>query len=136
MTKIKHYRDHVSPSYCHRSHYNLIIKQSSIQNAGLGVFTNEFIPKGQIIDEYFGELLELDYSPSKYYFEIKDGLGIDAFNYPRCFMAMINDAYETVNQNNCDFTIDTTNNQVFVLSIRDIHQNEELFISYGDYYWT
>jgi hypothetical protein len=123
------------PSYFNTSTYDLLIFESKIAKSGLGVFTNERIPCGVIIDEYVGKLYEITYSPSKYYFEIKKGLGIDAFDYPRCFMAMINDVHGTSHTINCEFVVNTEDNRVFIKSIIDIEQGCELYLSYGNQYW-
>lgn len=64
-------------------------------------------------------------------------------------MAMINDAIfkPTSNRalkkyiphnytNNCYFSSDKETNKVYVYSLTDIIPKEELFISYGEYYWS
>lgn len=122
-----------TPSYYHKSIFNLEINESNIKNAGLGVFTCDFIAKDTLIDCYYGDVMS--FSNSKYYFYIKEGLGINALNFPRCYMAMINDAHQTPFSNNCRFEVDTITNTVSVWSMRDIQQKEELLISYGESYW-
>jgi SET domain-containing protein len=123
-----------TPLYYHKSTFNLFIANSKVHNAGLGVFTRELIPKDTIIDEYCGDVYEISHSPSRYFFEIEEGLGIDAFNLPRCYMAMINDTYGTNHSYNCEFIVD--NRRVFVKALTIIQPDQELFISYGDQYWT
>ena len=118
------------PSYYHTSPYTLDIRKSTITNAGLGVFTVKDIPAGAYIDMYTGDLLSI--ATSLYYFQIDDGIGIDAGSYPRCYMAMLNDGFE---KNNCEFRVDDETRQVSVWSIRDVMAGEELFVSYGDDYW-
>jgi uncharacterized protein len=126
----------ITPQYYHKSKYELYVAQSIIPNAGMGVFTKETIQKDNIIDEYFGDVYEINFSPSKYYFEIDKGIGIDAFNFPRCYMAMINDVYGTMYKINCEFVSDKITLRVFIKAISTIQPNEELYISYGDYYWV
>jgi len=121
------------PTYYHNSIFKLEIRNSAIKEAGLGVYVLEDIPKDTLIDHYLGEYLSLP--TSKYYLQIKDGLGIDAGNYPRCYMGMINDSFNSHFKNNCTFIIDESNNTVSVQSLRDIKAGEELFISYGEDYW-
>ena len=118
------------PSYYHTSPYSLDIRASTIANAGLGVFVCKDIPAGAYIDAYTGNLLSI--ATSLYYFQIDDGIGIDAGSYPRCYMAMLNDGFE---KNNCEFRVDDETRQVSVWSIRDVMAGEELFVSYGDDYW-
>lgn len=117
------------PSFFHTSVYNLDIYTSTIPDAGLGVFANEDIMACEHIDFYTGD--RMSFPMSKYYFQIEDGIGIDAGSYPRCYMAMINDGFE---KNNCKFAV-AKDKQVSVWSIRDIKKGEELFVSYGDNYW-
>jgi hypothetical protein len=122
------------PSYYNNSKYKLEISQSYIIEAGLGVFTNEFIPANSFIDNYTG-----DYSSrcfSNYYFRIREGVGIDALDYPRCYMGMLNDSHGTTYSNNCKFVVDLEKDTVSVWSIKDIQEGEELYISYGSEYWS
>ena len=137
----------ISNKYYHKSIYNLYIDQSKIPNGGLGVFTYSFIPKNSYIDDYCGKYITWLYS-GEYYFCINEYLGIDAIEYPRCYMAMLNDAsYKPVSKrklkkyiphdykNNCKFVIDENDNIVKIFSLSDINIGEELFISYGYDYW-
>jgi len=119
------------PSYYHTSPYTLDIRASTIANAGLGVFVCKDIPAGAYIDAYTGDLLSI--ATSLYYFQIDDGIGIDAGSYPRCYMAMLNDGFE---KNNCEFRVDDETRQVSVWSIRDVVAGEELFVSYGNDFWA
>ena len=118
------------PSYYHTSSYTLDIRASTITNAGLGVFVEKNIPAGAYIDMYTGDLLSI--ATSLYYFQIDDGIGIDAGSYPRCYMAMLNDGFE---KNNCEFRVDDETRQVSLWSIRDVVAGEELFVSYGNDFW-
>jgi hypothetical protein len=133
MRKRKHNTQTIT-QYYHRSVFDLYVANSQIHKAGMGVFTQQFIPKDTIIDEYYGDVYEISHSPSRYFFEIEEGLGIDAFNLPRCYMAMINDTYGTNHSYNCEFIVNTR--RVFVKSLTTIEPGQELFISYGDQYWT
>lgn len=119
------------PSFYHTSPYTLDIRTSTITNAGLGVFVEKNIPAGAYIDAYTGDLLSI--ATSLYYFQINEKVGIDAGSYPRCYMAMLNDGFE---KNNCMFRVDEQTREVSVWSIRDVDAGEELFVSYGDDYWT
>jgi SET domain-containing protein len=51
-------------------------------------------------------------------------------------MGMLNDSHGTLYSNNCKFVVDLENDTVSVWSIRDIKEGDELFISYGEEYWT
>lgn len=77
-------------SYFHNSTYNLYLAKSQIPDAGLGVYTKDFIPAQTYIDEYIGEIYS--FNPGGFYvLELKQNHYIDANNYPRCYMGMIND---------------------------------------------
>jgi hypothetical protein len=146
-------------NFFHESNFDIYLKTSQIPDSGLGVYTNEFIQKGKIIDEYVGNNIIVPNNNTDYAFTVNERICIDALNYPRCYMAMINDAshitkkcdknnkkknddlvpkfyYDKTGKiltNNCDFVI--SNNRVFVCAKRDIEPEEELFIYYGDEYW-
>jgi hypothetical protein len=120
------------PIYYHNSRYNLEIKPSLIAEAGLGVYTNDFIECNTFIDSYAGDYRSRCFS--RYYFRIREDFGIDALDYPRCYMGMLNDSNNSGYINNCKFVVEGDN--VSVLSIKDIIIGEELFISYGSEYWS
>jgi SET domain-containing protein len=122
------------PSYYHTSLFTLEIKDSTIKDSGQGVFTLEDIQKDTLIDHYLGTYQIIP--TSKYYFQIKDGFGIDAGTYPRCYMGMVNDSSNSNFRNNCTFVVDENDNTVTVHSLQDIKAGEELFISYGGSYWN
>jgi hypothetical protein len=136
------------PKSYHKSHFDLYINISNIQNSGYGVFTKTFIPKDTLIDEYYGEYTE-SLPGGEYFFRIdKDG-GINAIDEPRCYMAMLNDASFVPKsnrqlrkfvkhdyKNNCIFKVDEINKKVYVVSKVDIPSETELFISYGNEYWN
>ena len=142
--------------YYHKSNFNLYLKESQLKNSGFGVFTNNFIPANTYIDEYFGDHMSI--TGGSYVLKINTNCYIDAFNSPRCYMAMLNDASYVPKKiikkknkrinitpdgnyidtkllvNNSKFVYE--NNRGFVYSINDIYPNEELFISYGTDYWN
>ena len=123
------------PSYYNNSKYILEIKKSTIECAGLGVFTLEIIPAKKCIGQYEG-VKKSHNKTGDYYFEINNKVGIDAINYPRCYMAMINDSYKTENKINCEFRINEIKEMVEIWSIENIDVGSELFISYGNDYWS
>ena len=121
--------------FYHKSDYSLEIRTSTILGAGRGVFTNDTIEPNQFIDQYMGE--EMRYlCCGAYFVAFRDRPGgIDAQSFPRCYMAMINDAYGSPYLNNCRLVEDATG-QIDVWSINRIHPGEELFMSYGNEYWN
>ena len=58
---------------------------------------------------------------------------IDAYDYPRCIFAMINDSRFSNFKYNCDFKI--FEDHVEVWTITDINEGDELYCNYGDKYW-
>jgi hypothetical protein len=138
--------DEVDVSYYNDGHFDLYITKSRLQDAGLGVYTDDFIPENTIIGEYTGEIVEAyNLETNDYYYELVEpdeangimGIGIDSSKLPRCYMAMINDAqFSKKYSNNCIFDGDVEQKKVYVVSSRDIEPDEELFISYGEGYWA
>jgi len=121
--------------YYHNSKFNLRIDKSNIKEAGLGVFTNDFIPANTFIDYYKGNTCS-GIKGGLYFFAINNIVGIDAQSYPRCYMAMLNDVYKSSFTVNCEFIIDEEAKTVEIYSCKNIEPDEELFISYGDSYWN
>lgn len=121
--------------YYHNSKFDLEIKKSNILAAGFGVFTNEFIPANTFIDFYKGNTCS-GLKGGLYFFSLNNVLGIDAQSYPRCYMAMINDSYNSDFTINCEFIINEKDKKVEIWSCKNIEENSELFISYGDSYWN
>ena len=122
------------PIYYNNSKFKLQIQKSTIECAGLGVFTLEPIPAKVCIGKYEG-VKRSHNKTGNYYLEINYKVGIDAESYPRCYMAMINDVFNTENIINCEFLVDEINKIVEIWSIKNIDADSELFISYGDCYW-
>ena len=126
--------------------FNLYITHSQLSDAGLGVYTEDFIPEDTIIGEYRGEIVKsYNLETNDYFYELVEadeangiiGVGIDSSKLPRCYMAMINDAqFSKTYSNNCVFEGDVEEGKVYVVSTRDIEPEEELFVSYGSGYWN
>ena len=145
--------------YCHDSVFNLYLKNSQIPNGGLGVFTKDHIPPSMLIGEYTGKK-HTRTAGGSYVLAIDDTCFIDALNFPRSFMAMLNDCSHIAKQTmskkkkridatpeayydahntrlaiNCKFVIDSINKRAFVYSMCEIKPDSELFVSYGEDYW-
>lgn len=144
--------------YFHNSVFDLYLETSQIPHGGLGVFTKDVIPPNTLIDEYTGEKMRI--GVGAYVLEISESCRVDAREYPRCYMAMVNDcsfiakqtirkkkkridvtpaAYYDAENNrldiNCRFVLDTKAKRAYVYSICEIQPNSELFVSYGEDYW-
>lgn len=119
---------------------SVVVKKSSIPNAGDGVFSTKAIPNGEIIEicpliiddtENVKNGNLRDYMFDGYSFDEKGRLGnkvVMALGYG----GMYNHSYSP----NCKYTFDYINNRMLINAIRDIKPGEELFIFYGIPYWT
>ena len=120
--------------YIYNTNYKLQVNNSLIKNGGLGVFTLEDIPNNQLIGEYIGEKKHID-SPvlSCYCLTLESDYYIDAYDYPRGILAMINDCRFSDNIYNCQFKVEPDKAEVW--SISNITSGSELYLDYGDEYW-
>lgn len=106
--------------------YKVKAKKSS---AGLGLFAMEAIPEGKKILEYIGDVHDADNTlNNKYIFNVSKNMDIDGsprFNTAR----YINHA--------CDPNAEswTYKGHVWIKSVRDIKEGEEITYNYGDEYF-
>ena len=126
--------------YYNNTKFILDIKPSNIKNSGNGLFSLQNIPNETMIGYYIGDILYGNNKVTDYSFQISKKYFIDAKEFPRCYIAMINDAKNSQFVNNCEFRIIEKklkkNNKICLYSIKDIKRSDELFASYGDEYWT
>ena len=126
--------------YYNNTKFILDIKPSNIKNGGNGLFSLQNIPNETMIGYYKGDILSGNNKVTDYSFQISKKYFIDAKEFPRCYIAMINDAKNSQFVNNCEFRIIEKkikkNNKICLYSIKDIKRCDELFASYGDEYWT
>lgn len=126
--------------FYNNTQFILDIKPSNIKNGGNGLFSLQNIPNETMIGYYIGDILSDNNKVTDYSFEISKKYFIDAKEFPRCYIAMINDAKNSQFVNNCEFRIIEKkikkNNKICLYSIKDINKCDELFASYGDEYWT
>ena len=121
---------------------SLIIKKSRLKNAGKGLFTNSFIPKGYRIVEYIGKLSswkDADHRGGKnvYIYYINRNHVIDAYTYKKAFARYANDAVGISKvkgiRNNAQYEKESL--KVFIRATRDIQPGEEIYVGYGKEYW-
>jgi SET domain-containing protein len=126
--------------YYNNTEFILDIKPSNIKNGGSGLFSVQYIPKETMIGYYKGDILYGNNKVTDYSFQISAKYFIDAKEFPRCYIAMINDAKKSEFENNCEFRIIEkrikTNNKICLYSIKDIKKGDELLACYGEEYWT
>ena len=109
--------------------FNLQSKRSS---AGLGLFTQDRIPRQSFVIEYHGRTLDTDKAEEiggKYLFEINSKKVIDGS--PRYNLARyVNHSCRP----NCETEI--TKSRVYIFSKRNIKEGEELCYDYGKEYFN
>lgn len=120
----------------------LFTQKSTLPDAGDGLFTSSFIPKGAKIIEYKGRITtwkEVDSQDGKngYIYFVKRDHVIDASRSKAALARYANDARGlkrvTGLRNNAEYVEEGL--RVFIQSIRDIQPGEEIFVPYGKEYW-
>lgn len=120
----------------------LVVKKSTIPNAGKGLFTKKFIPKGTRIVEYKGRIskwkdVKDDDGKNGYIFYVNRNHVINALPTKRALARYANDANGLVRvkgiRNNCDYVTDGL--RAYIESKQDIPAGGEIFVDYGKDYW-
>lgn len=120
----------------------LRIKSSLLPNAGMGLFTTAFIPKGTIIVEYKGKITtwkEVDHNDGDngYIYYVKRNHVIDASRYTSALARYANDARGIQRmkglKNNAEYVEEGL--KVYIKATRDIAAGDEIFVDYGKEYW-
>ncbi len=121
---------------------SLYVQKSTLPDAGDGLFTSKFIPKGTRIIEYKGKITtwkEVDSQDGNngYIYFVKRSHVIDASKTKSALARYANDARGlkkiTGLRNNAEYAEDGL--RVYIQSIRDIQPGEEIFVPYGKEYW-
>jgi uncharacterized protein len=121
---------------------HLYVKKSTLPNAGKGLFTKVFIPKGTRIVEYKGRITKWkevkdDDGKNGYIFYVNRNHVIDAMRTKRHLARYANDAKGLTRikgvRNNCDYITDGL--KAYIESHRDIPAKSEIFVDYGPDYW-
>ena len=119
----------------------LEVKESTIPNAGKGLFTKVFIPKSTPIVEYKGTIttwkeVKEDHT-NPYIFYVKAGHVIDARHHLKSLARYANDAKgltRTKNKKN-NACFDKEGVRVYLIATKDIQAGEEILVEYGTQYW-
>lgn len=122
----------------------LIVKTSTIPNAGKGLFTDKPIKKSDRVIEYKGEIINwkeyekrVKEDKDGYLFFINKNLCIDSYSTPRYKARYANDAAGLTRikgvKNNSEYEIE--GERCFIIATRDIAAGEEIFVSYTKEYW-
>ena len=118
----------------------LVVKRSTLPQAGKGLFTKKIIPKGTRIVEYKGRVKtwkEAAHEDNGYIYYITRNHVIDAKPYPKALARYANDARGVVRikgiVNNSDYIQD--GKRVYITSKKDIPAGAEILVGYGKEYW-
>lgn len=120
----------------------LYVKKSTLPNAGKGLFTKVFIPKGTRIVEYKGKIttwkeVEDEDGKNAYIFYVKRYHVIDAWKTPQHLARYANDARGLSRvkgvKNNCEYV--TEGLRAYIEATRDIPAGSEILVDYGPDYW-
>jgi hypothetical protein len=118
---LQHFLTSISNNYTETqsSHY-LEKKESKIKGAGLGLFTNKFIKRGEIITRY------ADCNPE--FNKNQDFLGYQAND--NAFDPTSQKNKYHIQRNNAEFQ-----HKSLIIATRDINKGEEIYLSYGKDFW-
>ena len=122
---------------------DLVVQLSGIKNAGQGLYVtgklSEAIPCGQVVCYYTGHLHNFHSSrelkDKSYLLMVSGDIFVDPQPLPQIKARYINDP---INESlvNCIFKAEPSLSRCSVVSLRDIYPGEELFVSYGELYWS
>jgi SET domain-containing protein len=119
----------------------LEVKTSTLPDAGKGLFTKIFIPKGMLITEHVGKITSFkkaDYEDNNpYVFYVTANHVIDAREQLDAAARFANDARGIKRivgfTNNAKYIV--IDKRVFITATKNIQPNEEIFVGYGKEYW-
>jgi len=107
--------------------------QSTIPEAGVGLFAKKDIKKGEKICEYIGKKIRRVPKDARYCIKLRNGMYVDAIDPNSGHGRFSNDSLHKL-LDNAEFVEDFANT-VFLEATRDIKAGEEIFCSYGwEYY--
>ncbi|HRO48131.1 SET domain-containing protein [Agriterribacter sp.] len=120
----------------------LVIKKSTLPQAGKGLFTQSFIPSGTRIIEYKGRVTTWNEVKEKeadnvYIMYVNRNHVINAQPYSKALARYANDAKGVGKikglRNNAVYA--TIKKRVYIKATRDIKAGEEILVDYGKSYW-
>lgn len=125
-------------------HQKLYVDESCIPGAGRGLFAAKEIRRGDIVAEYWGDLITEEqaselYSSGRgaYMYRTHDGRVMDADRIEECISKYANDARGMTFQqglvNNARF--EERGKRVLLIASRTIKPGQEILINYGKDYW-
>ena len=121
----------------------LIVKRSQLPDAGKGLFTKVFIPKGTKVVQYKGKITTwkgVDHKEGNngYIYFVRRDYVIDARTWPSALARYANDAegLQKVKglRNNAEYMEE--GEKVYIITTKDIPAGSEIFVEYGKEYWA
>jgi SET domain-containing protein len=121
---------------------HLYVKKSGLPNAGKGLFTKKFIPKGTRIVEYKGRIstwkeVKDDDGKNGYIFYVTRNHVINALPFKKALARYANDARGLTRIkgviNNADYVTDGLT--PYIEAKKDIPAGAEILVDYGKDYW-
>ncbi len=119
---------------------NLIVKRSTLPNAGKGLFAKKKIPKGTRIVEYTGKITtwkEAETDDNGEIYQVSYKHVIDARPFKNALAKYANDARGITRikglTNNAEYEEDGL--KVYIKAIKDIPAGAEILVGYGKDYW-
>jgi SET domain-containing protein len=127
--------------HMHIPEKQLTIKQSTISNAGKGLFTKTDIPAGSLIIEYKGRVTtwaEVKFNADNaYLYYVNSRYVIDGKPFLKSLARYANDAEGLTKVrgivNNCIY--EKVGAKVYIKAVKDIPAGSEILVSYGKEYW-
>jgi len=134
----RHTWSSVDPSSLERERAYLEVRVSTIAGAGKGLYTKRAIRKGETICEYSGDVLTLlqylGHEDTSYTLTLSTNAYVDAL-HSDTHARYINDNADPTALN-ARWRKMPREGKALVVATRDIGPNEEIFISYGENYWS
>jgi len=121
----------------------LEVKESTITNAGKGLYTNVDIKRGELICEFTGKFISneevetlLNDNKLLYLIYWDDDVTLDVENSD-CLAKYANDAegFMKINGLKNNSKIVFEDNRCFIMATKNIKKGQEIFVSYGKEYW-
>jgi len=121
---------------------NLFVKTSNLPNAGNGLFTKVFIPKGTYIIEYTGKVStwkDVDHEDgfNGYIYYLNRNHVINASKTKKALARYANDArgLTTVKGLLNNAVYEEEDKKVYIKAVKDIEPGQEILVRYGKEYW-
>mmetsp|Transcript_29211 Transcript_29211/g.54198 ORF Transcript_29211/g.54198 Transcript_29211/m.54198 type:complete len:157 (+) Transcript_29211:72-542(+) len=129
-----------SPAPVNPGHSRLAVAPSLLgAAAGEGLFAAKFIPKGTVLCRYEGQLLStrqaMRLQDKSYLMRLGSQCYVDAMKHMHVLARYINDC-RNANCYNVTFLKSPTEHCAWVISLRDIQPDEEVYVDYGRWYWV